>query len=235
MPSTLGPSFLIWILGTASPFFTAVDEVEVKFADCPPAVRKAFQAEAPGVKFEDVTREVDDENETIYWAEATIGGRAYAIGVAADGTLSEMVLAFDDEEIPLDRCPTAVQATLKEEAFGEKVSAVARQMKFGVTLYEAAVSRKGRTYAIAVAEDGTLFEKVLVIDDEEIELDDCPVSVREAFKAQAKGGQVHDVTRTTGIHRPTFEASVEVGGQVYLVELDDAGKLISKTLDAGEE
>ena len=235
MPSTLGPSLLIWIIGAASTLVPAVDEVDVKFSDCPPAVRKSLQAEAPGVKFETVSREVDDENETIYWAEATIGGRAYTIGVLADGTLSEMALAFDDEEVPLDRCPEAVQSTFKEEAFGEKVGAVARQMKFGVTLYEATVSRKGKTYAVAVAEDGTLYEKVMVIDDEEIELEACPVAVREALRAQAKGGQVHDVTRTTGILKPTFEASVEVGGKVYVVELDEAGKLISKTLDAGEE
>ena len=31
-----------------------------------------------------------------------------------------MNLAVDDEELPLDRCPAAVQATFRSEAFGEK-------------------------------------------------------------------------------------------------------------------
>jgi hypothetical protein len=211
------------------------DEVTLKFADCPAAVRKGLQAEVPSAKFESVTRETDDENETIFWADAVVGEKTYTLGVLVDGTLSEMSLAFDDEEVPLAKCPEAVRKTFEAEAFGEKVDLVGKQMKYGTTLYEAVVPHKARMYFLSIAEDGTLHEKVLVIDDEEVELGDCPAAVQGALKKIANGGTIHDVTRSTGILRPTYEASVEIREKVYLVEVDEAGTLISKSLEAGED
>ena len=222
-------------LGFLSGMAPAVDEVKLKFSDCPPAVRKTFQAEAGGAKIETVVREKDDDNETIFWADAAIGDQIYAIGVLEDGTLSEMNLAVDDEEIPFDRCPEAVRATFKSEAFGEKIEGVGKERKYGVLIYEAVVTHNGKSYEIAVAEDGTLFEKVLVIDDEEVELAMCPAAVQASLKKHAKGGTIHDITRTTGIGKPTYEASVEIKDKVYLIEVDEAGLLISKSLEAGEE
>ena len=212
-----------------------VDDLKLKFADCPAAVKKTFQAEAPGVDIESVTKEKGEENETIYWADALLDGRTYTIGVLEDGTLSEVNLAFDDEEIPLDKCPEPVRETFKAEAFGEKVEMVGKQMKYGVTLYDAVVPHKGKSYAITVAEDGTLFEKLLVVDDEEVDLDKCPPAVQAALKKQAHGGAIHDVTRSTGILRPTYEAGVEIRNKIYLIEVDETGLLISKTLEAGDD
>ena len=105
-------------------------------------------------------------------------------------------------------------------------------MKYGVTIYEAVVDHKGKSYEIVVAEDGTLVEKVLVIDDEEVELATCPAAVQAAFREHAKGGTIGDITRSTGIGRPTYEAEVEIKGKVYLVEVDESGLLISKSLEA---
>ena len=52
-------------------FMTAslTDEKEVKFSDCPAAVRKALKAETKGAKIETVTKEKDDDDQVIYWAE----------------------------------------------------------------------------------------------------------------------------------------------------------------------
>ena len=213
----------------------AVDEVKLKFSDCPAPVRKTLQAESAGAKIEAVIREKDDENETIFWADVAIGDRTYAIGVLEDGTLSEMNLAVDDEDIPLERCPEAVRSTFKDEAFGEKIESVNRDRKYGVLIYEAVVDHKGKSYEISVAEDGTLFEKVLVIEDEEVELAMCPAAVQVALKKHANGGTIHDITRSSGLGRSTFEAGVEIKDKVYLIEVDEAGLLISKSLEAGDE
>ena len=158
-------------------------------------------AEAKGAKIETVTKEKDEDDETVYWADVAVGGRTYAIGVLEDGTLTEMNLAVDDEELPFDRCPAAVQATFRSEAFGEKVETVGKDMKYGVTIYETVVEHKGKSYEIVVAEDGTLVEKVLVIDDEEVELAKCPAAVQVALREHAKGGKIGDITRSTGIGR----------------------------------
>jgi hypothetical protein len=213
---------------------TGVVGQELKLPDCPAAVRKTFEAEAKGSKVEMVRKE-KEEDDTIYWAEVTIGGKAYAIGVLEDGTLTEMNLAVNDNELPLDRCPAAVQSTFRREAFGEKVETLGKDVKYGVPIYEAAVKHRGRSYEIVVAEDGTLVEKVLVIEDEEIELAKCPATVQTAMKAHSQGGTIGDVTRSTGIGRPTFEAEVKIKDKVYLIEVAENGALISKSLEAGEE
>ena len=211
------------------------DDEEIKFSDCPAAVRKTFQVEAKGAKIESVTKEKDEDARTIYWAEVAIGGKTYDIGAHEDGTLSEMNLAVDDEELPLDRCPAAVQVTIQSEAFGEKVDAVARDMKYGVTIFQTVVNHKGRSYQLVVAEDGTLVEKALVIDDEEIKLSDCPAAVRAALHEHAKGGEIGGITRFTGIGQHTFEAELKIKNKIYSIEVAESGLLISKSLEAARE
>lgn len=207
---------------------------EMKFSDCPAAVRKGIEAEAKAARVETVHKEQEGD-ETIYWAEAVIAGKAYAIGVLEDGTLAEMNLAVDDAEVPFDRCPPAVQATFRREAFGEPIKAVGKDVKYGAPIFEAAVPHKGRTYEVVVAEDGTLVEKVLVIEDEEIELSKCPAAVQAALRQHAGGGKIGDITRSAGITRPTYEAEVQIKDKVYLIEVSETGVLISKSLEAGEE
>jgi hypothetical protein len=184
----------------------ADDDPKTKFADCPAPVQKAFQTEAPGSKIEFVTKEKDDESGTIYWTDTLVNGKNYSIGILEDGTLAEMNLTIDDEEVTLERCPMSVQLTFKSEAFGEKV-----------------------------AEDGTLVEKVLVIEDEEVELAKCPAAVQTALNKHAKGGTINEITRYTGIGKNTYEAEVDFKGKVYLIEVAESGTLLSKSLEAGEE
>jgi hypothetical protein len=233
----MNPLWIITAVLLGLPFGRDVDgdEQEIKFAACPPAVQKTFEAEAKGAKIETVTKETDEDDETVYWADVVIRGTTYAIGVLEDGTLSEMNLAVDEDEVPFDRCPAAVQATFKSEAFGARIETVGKDVKYGVTIYETAVEHKGKSYEIVVAEDGTLVEKVLVIDDEEVELAACPAVVQIAFREHAAGGTIGDITRSTGIGRGTYEAEVDIKGKIYLIEVSEAGHLISKSLEAVEE
>jgi hypothetical protein len=211
------------------------DDEEIKLSESPQAVRKTMQAEAKGAKIETVTKENEGDAGAIYWAEVELGGKTYAIGVLEDGTLTEMNLAVDDEKIALEGCPAAVQETFRGESFGEKVDEIGRDVKYGVQVYQAVVAHKGRSYAIIIAEDGTLVEKVLVINDQEVKLADCPAVVRSSLHEHASGGEIGDITRSSGIARPTFEAEVKIKDKIYLIEVDDTGLLISKSLDAGED
>ena len=192
----------------------ADDPEERKFSECPAAVRKTFQAEAKGVKIETVTLEKDAEGQSVYWADVALDGRTYAIGVFKDGTLSEMTLAVDADEIPFEGCPPAVKATFRSEAFGEAMETVGVDVKYGVKIYEAVVAHKGRSYQIVIAEDGTLVEKTLVIDDEVVELATCPAVVQASFREHAKGGTLRDIThRSAGIGHRTYEASGRAEGE----------------------
>ena len=100
---------------------------------------------------------------------------------------------------------------------------VGKDIKYGVTIYETVVEYKGKSYEIVVAEDGTLVEKVLVIDDEEVELAKCPPPCRPPCGRTPRAGTIRDITRSTGIGQPTFEAEVEIKGKVYLIEVAESG------------
>jgi hypothetical protein len=213
----------------------ALDEDELRLADCPPAVRKTLQAETKGAPIAAVFKEKAEDGQTTYWADVTLGGRAYSIGVLENGTLSELNLAVDDEEVAFDRCPAAVQETFRAEAFGARIETVSKDIRYGVTIYEAVVEHRGKSYEVIVAQDGTLVEKVLVIDDEEIDLAMCPAAVRATFHEQSRGGTLGEITRTSGINGHTYEADIEIRGRVYLVEVAESGLLISKSLEAGPE
>jgi hypothetical protein len=231
---------VLWVviigwLGLVSGSASIGDEKEIKLSDCPAAVRKTFQAEGMGAKIQTVLKETDDDNEVVYWADVSVKGKTYTIGVLEDGTLAEMNLALDEEELPFDRCPAPVQATFRQEAFGQKVDAVGKDIRYGVTVYETVVVSRERSYEIVVAEDGTLVEKVLVIEDEEVALAKCPPGVQDVLHAHAEGGKIGDITRSTGIGRPTYEAEIQIKSKVYRVEIGESGVLISKALEAAEE
>lgn len=211
------------------------DEQEIKFSECPAAVRKTLLAESKQAKIDSITREKGEDEQTVYWAEVKIDDRLYAIGVLEDGSLSEMNLAVDEEDLALSDCPAPVQAAFRAESFGEKVNTVGKDMKYGVTIFETVIDHKGKSYEIVVAADGTLVEKVLIINDEEIKLADCPEAVRKCLREHAKDGSIGNVTRSTGISGHTYEGEVKIKDSIYLIEVSESGHLISKSLEAAEE
>jgi hypothetical protein len=211
------------------------DKAPATTVDFPPAVRRTLESESNGARIESLRAEKDEDGATVYWADVATGGRAYAIGILADGTLTEMKLSTQDTELSIDRCPPAVRSTIRSEASGQTVGAVGKDVKYGVTIYETTVTHRGKPYEIVVAEDGTLVEKVLVIDDEAVELASCPTAVQAAFRKHGGGGTIHDVTRSTGINGSTFEAEVDIKAKVYLIDIAQNGLLISKSLEAGED
>jgi len=207
------------------------DETFLKFSEAPAAVQKTLNEELRGEKVDTLSKDVED-GKAVYWASIVVRGRRYEIVVAEDGTLNEMGLTVDENEVKFFAIPPAVQRTFRAEARDAKIDVVSKDMKYGVTIYEAVVplGPGGREYAIVVGEDGTLVEKVLLIDDEEIELGDAPAAVRKTLHDEAKGGEITQLVRSTGIHRPVYEAEVAIKGKTYLVEVTESGTLISKSL-----
>ena len=146
-----------------------------------------------------------------------------------------MSLATDEDDLPLDGCPAPVQATIRSESFGGRIDTVGKDRKYGVVIYQTVVAHNGRSYEIVVAEDGTLVEKVLVINDDQIKLNDCPAAVRTALHEHARGGEIGDITRYSGIGQHTFEAEIKLKTRVYSIEVAEDGTLISVSLEAVKE
>lgn len=218
------------IVATAQCSARGDDAVDVKLTDCPAAVRKTIRAESRGGRVESVSKETED-GKTTYWADALIDGKPYGIGVTEDGTLTEFSLRVDDHEIGLGDCPPAVQKTMRAEAGAAKVRDVRRELNLGVTVYATEYEADGKKYRVMVAEDGTLTEKVLVIDEDQVELAECPAAVQKTLKGESQGGALKDVTRSTGIGKRVYLAAYEARGAGYSLVVAEDGTLISKTRD----
>ena len=205
------------------------DDQPIKLADCPAAVRKTLEHEAKGSKIEAVDK-VTEDGATTYGAGVLVGGRKYRIHVDAEGSLIEMGLEVGDEEVKFAASPAAVQATFRREAKDAKFDALTKDLKYGVTVYEAVVNLLGKEYSIVVAENGTLVEKMLIIAEDEIDLTHCPAAVQHALREHAQGGKIGPVTRATGVGGHVFEAELEIKGKTYFVEVTEGGGLITKSL-----
>jgi hypothetical protein len=205
------------------------DEQPIKLADCPVAVRKTLEHEAKGSKIDAVDK-VTEDGVTTYGAGVLVGGRKYRIHVDAEGTLMEMGLEVGDEEVKFAASPAAVQATLHREAKDAKFDVLTKDLKYGVTVYEAVAAIGGKEYSIVVAENGTLVEKMLIIAEDEVDLTHCPAAVQHALKEHAQGGKIGPITRATGVGGHVYESELEIKGKAYFIEVTEGGGLITKSL-----
>jgi hypothetical protein len=171
-----------------------------------------------------------DDDRTTYATTVDLAGKRYRIEVDDKGVLQQMTLDPGDDEVAFNACPPAVQKTLREESHGARFDAVGRDVRYGVTVYEAVVSLGGKDYSIVVARNGTLVEKLLVIAEDDVELSHCPAAVQNSLRERARGGKIGSITRSTGIAGHVYEAEVEIEGKNYVIEVTEGGGLISKSI-----
>jgi hypothetical protein len=221
---------LIIVMAAATTAARGDAEEEIPFADCPAAVQKTMRDESKGAKIDFVYKETED-GETTYWASIAIGGKDYEIGIAEDGTLTDLKLGGDVDEIRFFDCPAAVQKTFREESKAVGIDDVGKETKFGITIYGAVVPFGGKTYEIKVAEDGTLTEKKLLLEEDEVDFSACPAAVQQTLREQARGGDFGEITRSLGVVRPVYMVDVEIDGKGYFLEVSEDGLLISKSLE----
>ena len=141
----------------------------------PAAVRKSLEAEAKGAKIETVTKETNDDE-----PDGLLGrGQARRPTVRDRRPRRRHAQRAEPGRRRRRKSPSTAARPPFRRPFAARRSArrstaVGKDMKYGVTIYETVVEHKGKSYEIVVAEDGTLVEKVLVIVDEEVTLDAVP-------------------------------------------------------------
>ena len=124
-----------------SPFAFAAEDSEkpVKLEDVPAAVAKAIKAAVGDAKLKELKSEKEDGVESIE-AVWEVKGRVHEITVGLDGTVLS-----EEEIIPLDEAPAAVQAAIRKEAGDRKIIEVERVKEKGKTLFEAVIkTAKGK-------------------------------------------------------------------------------------------
>jgi uncharacterized membrane protein YkoI len=143
----------------------------------------------------------------------------------------------EEVEIDLKDAPAAVQKTLLREAGGAKIKDVVKETEDGKTVYEAEVEIDDQEYKIVVAADGTLLEKSLEDDDDEIPVDwaDVPPAVQKTLQREAAGAKIAKVDKFSSEGRTLYETDVKIDGKNYQITVTAEGLLLSKGLDEDED
>jgi hypothetical protein len=146
--------------------------------------------------------------------------------------------ADDDKEvkIKLKDAPAAVQKTLQLEALlVSENDKVTKTTKDGTVTYKVHVTINDESYGIEVAEDGTLLEKELDVDDDiEIKLSEAPALVQKTLKREAHGAEIDDVERKS-VDGNVYMAYVKIDGTICEIVVAEDGHLIVKVLEEPEE
>jgi hypothetical protein len=173
-----------------------------------------------------------------YSAADSSEGKATAAASPAKAGKDEDDDDDDDEvKINLADAPAAVQKTLQREAFGAEIKKVAKESEEGKTTYEAEVKIDGHEYVIKVAADGTLLEKELEDEDEEVPIKfaDAPAAVQKTLQREAAGAKLEKVDRLVRQGRTLYEADAKIDGKNYEIIVTAEGLLLSKELDEDDE
>ncbi|HEY3964897.1 MAG TPA: hypothetical protein VGM05_10140 [Planctomycetaceae bacterium] len=133
--------------------------------------------------------------------------------------------------------PAAVQKTMKREASGAEIKHVEKETEDGKTTYETEVKIDGQDYTIKVAADGTLLEKELEDEDDEVPVKfaDAPAAVQKTLQREAAGANIEKVDKLFREGRTLYEADAKIDGKNYEIIVTAEGLLLSKELDDEEE
>jgi uncharacterized membrane protein YkoI len=158
-------------VGTVATQRMADDDIEVSIDAVPAAVKATILAQAGGNPINEIEMETEN-GVTIYEAEVVVDGRETDIRVDSEGNLlgtkvedeeegdDEDEEGDDDEgQVSLSDLPTAVLATLQQEAPNAQIEELELETENGRTQYAADVVIDGQTFDIEIAPDGTLLTK----------------------------------------------------------------------------
>ena len=124
-------------------------ERKIRRADLPPAVEKAVAAQTQGATIKGFSQE-QENGQTYYEAELTVGGHSKDILMDASGAVVEV-----EEQVTLDALPVAVKEGLQAKAGKGKLLKVESITKHDkVVAYEAKVQTDGKKSEVQVGSDG---------------------------------------------------------------------------------
>jgi uncharacterized membrane protein YkoI len=130
------------------------------------------------------------------------------------------VLAQESEtKANLRSLPPAVQQAVKAQSQGATLRGVAKEVKDGVTLYEAELSVQGRTRDITFDADG----KVVMVEDQTT-LNKIPAAARTAIQKAIGTGKLVLVEKVTRGEKTYYEGHITHGPKVSEVKVDANGK-----------
>lgn len=134
-----------------------------------------------------------------------------------------------DDDLRLDQCPPAVQATIREHSRGGPIDDIDRIGIEGNVIYRAEIDLpRDQDLKLYVSGNGALLKTL-----EEITLAEAPEAVRRV--AQEQGGTIDDVARETKGQTVTYHVEIDRRGQADLdLVLAENGAILSRVEEGGD-
>jgi len=164
-------------------------------------------------------------------SKPAVGTKPAADAKSADGTKPA------DEALPpgvvkFSTAPAPVQKTFLDEVKGGKIELLGKgKNDDGGVFYKALIGMAAGNYEVAVAENGTLLEKILQMESGDIAVDECPAPVLKTLKEEGKGAKIEAVEKVAEGNRLHFIADVMIQKTKYQIIVMEDGTLISKVID----
>jgi uncharacterized membrane protein YkoI len=136
---------LVFLCGT----ICKAQEKKVKMSDLPAAVQATVKEQSKGATLRGLAKEVE-KGKTFYEAELTVNGHGKDISMDETGQVVEV-----EEEVPLNKIPSAAKAAIEKGAAGGKIAKV-ESVTQGEKLvaYEAQVRKAGKHSEVRVDPNG---------------------------------------------------------------------------------
>ena len=134
--------------------------------------------------------------------------------------VAETVPAQDSEtKVSLEGLPPAVQHAVKAQSQGATLRAVAKEVKNGVTFYEAEMTVQGRRRDIIFDTGG----KIVMVEDQ-TSLNKIPTAARAAIQKAVGTGKLVLVEKVTRGEKTFYEGHITHGPKLSEVKVDADGK-----------
>jgi len=144
---------------------------------------------------------------------------------------SQQALAADNEGISLLGLPAAVQAVVKREFAGARVTKIDDGEYEGIAVYEIeAETADGRDLQIEVGKDGTLYQR-----DEEIRLQDLPPAVLAVVRKEVGSAEPDGLKRLTEHGKVFYEVEAEVSGKDIELKIGADGTILEKEVEGDDD
>lgn len=170
-------------------------EIEVFPAETPKPVHEAIARQVGKGTIEYISKVFDDE--VTFEVDMTAGGRERTFTVDKQGTLLEM-------QVFISETPAAVQKTITKLTQTGKVTEITKVLDDGAVSYDVEVENGGKTHVVSIAEDGT-------VNDTEVSLEELSPELQKSIRDLMGKDKLGDINQAT-----------EDGKVIYEVEFDSA-------------
>ena len=146
--------------------------LKVLLSETPAAVQKTVRTEVGGGKLLEIEK-TTDEGKLVYEIKMDRNGRTRSFTVSDASDLLSM-------EVFLDEAPAAVKQTIQSQLHGGQLVDIYRTTDEGDTVYEAEITKGGKSRSLTVDTNGELCS-----EEELVALSDTPAPVRNAIQNTA--------------------------------------------------